>query len=314
HFQEKGVETIEECFPFKDTSTVTWINVSGIHEIEIIEKIGKHFGIHPLVQEDIVNTKQRPKMESFEDHIFVTLKMIYYDEEKNGLSVEQIGLIFGANFVISFQETEGDVFESIRNRLRKGKSRIRKLGSDYLAYSLLDSIVDNYILVLEKLAEKLECLEEEEVTNPTPSSLKTLRSLKMDILPLRKVIWSLRETIGDLQHDDTPLIKESTRIYISDIYDHITQAVDTIETFRDMISGMLDIYLSSMSNKTNEIMRVLAIMASVFIPLTFIASIYGMNFQYMPELGWVVGYPMALLIMTAVGTLLFVYFRRKKWL
>lgn len=313
-FQEKEVETIEECFPFKDKPTVTWINIDDIHQVEIMEKIGAHFGIHSLILEDIMNTVQRPKIEDFEDYIFVAVKMIYYDEKENETNAEQVSLIIGPNFVISFQEKEGDMFNPVRERVRKNKGRIRKMKADYLAYALIDTIVDHYFVVLEKLGEKIEGMEEALVTNPTPETLQTIHTLKRELIFLRKSIWPLREVISVLERGESPLIHESTGIYLRDVYDHTIQVVDTIETFRDMVSGMLDIYLSSISNKMNEVMKVLTIIATIFIPLTFVAGLYGMNFKYIPELEWHWGYFAVLFVMVIIGFGMVLYFRNKKWL
>jgi magnesium transporter len=313
-FQEKEVETIEECFPFRDTPTITWINIDGLHEVQIIEKIGKHFSIHPLILEDILHTGQRPKMEDFEDHIFLVVKMFYYDEKDNEIKMEQVSLLLGPNFVISFQEREGDIFNSIRERIRNHKGRIRRMKADYLGYALLDTIVDNYFIILEKIGEDIENIEEELVTRPTPETLQTIHNLKRELIVLRKSIWPLREVVNSLERGESPLINEATGVYLRDVYDHTIQVIDTIETFRDMVSGMLDIYLSSISNKMNEVMKVLTIIATIFIPLTFVAGIYGMNFEFMPELKWHWGYFAALLVMVAVAVIMVFYFRRKRWL
>jgi len=313
-FQEKEIRTIEESFHFRDTSTVTWINIDGIHEVEIIEKIGSHFGFHPLMLEDIVNTGQRPKLEDFEDYIFIVLKMLYFDEKAGEINAEQVSLIIGSNFVISFQEKEGDVFNHIRERIRSAKGRIRKTGADYLAYSLLDAIVDNYFLILEKSGERIGAMEEKVVANPTPQTLQIIHHLKRDIIFLRKSVWPLREVVNVLERSESKLIKKTTRIFLRDVYDHAIQVIDTIETYRDMVSGILDIYLSSVSNRMNEVMKVLTIIATIFIPLTFIAGIYGMNFQYMPELGWRFGYAMVWFVIGIVSFIMIAYFKRKKWL
>jgi magnesium transporter len=313
-FQEKEAKTIEECFPFKEKPTVTWINIDGIHDVEVIEKIGKHFDVHPLVLEDILNTGQRPKMEDFDDYIFVVLKMLYFDEEDDEIKAEQISLILGSNFVISFQERQGDIFNPLRERIRNGKGRSRKMGSDYLAYALVDSIVDNYFMVLEKLGEKIEDIEEELVSNPTPETLQTIHNLKREMIFLRKSIWPLREVVNSLERGESSLIKESTGIYLRDVYDHTIQVIDTIETFRDMLSGMLDIYLSSISNRMNQVMKVLTIIATIFIPLTFVAGIYGMNFHFMPELQWRWAYFVVLFAMAIIAIGMVIYFRRKRWL
>ena len=313
-FEEKEAKTIEESFPFKDKPTVTWINIDGLHEVEIIEKLGSHFGLHPLLLEDILNTDQRPKMEDYGDYIFVVLKMLYSGENKDEIEAEQVSLILGSNFVISLQEREGDVFDPIRDRIRKSKGRIRKTGSDYLAYALLDAIVDNYFLILENVGEKIEDTEQQLATNPSPETLQYIRELKNEMIFLRKSIWPLRELINGLERCESTLIHESTGAYLRDVYDHTIQIIDTVESYRDMISGMVDIYLSSISNKMNEVMKVLTIFASIFIPLTFVAGLYGMNFEFMPELTWHWGYFALLGFMAVVGIGMLVYFKRKRWL
>jgi len=313
-FEEKEARTIEECFPFKDKPTITWMNIDGLHQVDIIEKIGKNFDFHPLLLEDILNTEQRPKIEDFETHIYIVLKMIYYDDITNEIISEQVSIIFGQNFVISFQEKEGDVFNSIRERIRTGKGRIRKMGADYLAYSLIDAIVDSYFIILEKLGENIEDVEETMIANPTPETLHAIHRLKRKMISLRKSVWPLREVVSALERSDSSLIQEPTRIYLKDVYDHTIQVIDTVETFRDVLSGMLDVYLSSISNKMNEIMKVLTIIATIFIPLTFIAGVYGMNFEYMPELKWRWGYSVVWFVMLIIGISMLVYFRKKKWL
>lgn len=313
-FQEKEVTTIEEAFPFRDTSTVTWINIDGVHNTEMIEKIGKHFALHPLLLEDIAHTEQRPKMEDFKEYIFVVLKMLYYDENGAEIIVEQVSLILGKNFVISFQEREGDVFNPIRERIRGAKGRIRKMEADYLAYALIDAIVDHYFLILEKVAERIENLENELVSRPTSETLRAIHNLKREMIFLRRSVWPLREVISGLGRRESVLIKKSTELYLRDVYDHTIQVIDTVESFRDMVSGMLDTYLSSISNKMNEVMKVLTIIATIFIPLTFIAGIYGMNFQFMPELGWRWGYFTILCVMALVVIGMVIYFKKKNWL
>jgi magnesium transporter len=313
--QEKEPKTIEECFPFKDLPTVTWVNIDGLHDIRIMEKIGKHFGLHPLVLEDILNTEQRPKIEDFDQYLFIVLKMLFCDENDGEIRAEQVSIILGPNFVLSFQERVGDIFNPLRERIRSAKGRVRKMGPDYLAYNLLDAIVDNYFVVLEKLGEQIEGMEEELVTNPTPETLQKIHNLKREMIFLRKSVWPLREVVSRLERGESELIKDSTGIYLRDVYDHTIQVIDTIETYRDMLSGMLDIYLSSISNRMNQVMKVLTIIATIFIPLTFVAGIYGMNFEYMPELKWHWFYPKAFwLVMLGVAALMLVYFRRKRWL
>jgi len=313
-FQEKVVKKVEECFPFKDKPTVTWINIDALHQVDIIEKLGKHFGLHPLVLEDIVNTDQRPKIEDFVTYLFFVLKILSYNIQENDVVSEQLSLILGTNFLISFQEYPGDNFEPIRERIRNDKGRVRKMGVDYLAYTLVDAIIDNYFLILEQIGDKIEAIEDVLVTDPKPETLQTLHTLKREMILIRKSIWPLREVINRLERWETPLIQKATTIYLRDVYDHTIQVIDTIETYRDMLSGMLDIYLSSVSNRMNEVMKVLTIIATIFIPLTFIAGIYGMNFN-MPELQWPGAYPyMFYFILIVIGLLMLTYFRRKKWL
>ena len=313
-FEEREAQAVEECFPFKDKPTITWINIDGIHDVEVIGKIGAHFDLHSLILEDIVNTGQRPKLEDFGNYIFIVLKMLYYSEEKNEIEAEQVSLIVGSNCVISFQECVGDVFDPLRERIRQAKGRVRKAGADYLAYALIDSIVDNYFVVLEQLGERIEDVEQELAANPAVETLQSIRVLKKEMIFLRKSVWPLREVVNSLERGELSIIHKSTAIYLRDVYDHTIQIIDTVESYRDMLSGMLDVYLSSISNKMNEVMKVLTIFASIFIPLTFVAGIYGMNFSFMPELGWPWGYFAALGFMALVGILLLVYFRRKKWL
>jgi len=315
NFQEKVISSIEEVFSFRREPSITWLNVDGVHQPEIIEQVGKSFGLHPLVAEDIASTGQRPKMEDFDDYIFVVLRMLMFDEKENETKTEQVSILFGRDFVVSFQErADGDVFDPIRERLRSNKGKIRKLGADYLAYSLIDAIVDNYFVILEKLGETIEDVEEKVVANPTAETLQTIHDLKREMIFLRKSVWPLREVINRLERSESPLINKSTCVYLRDVYDHTIQVMDAVETFRDMLSGMLDIYLSSVSNRMNEVMKVLTVIATIFIPLTFVAGIYGMNFRYMPELEQAWCYPAVLVLMLAVALLMVVYFRRKKWI
>ena len=314
YFEEREVKNVEECFPFKDKPTVSWINIDGLHEIEVFEKLGKCFEIHPMVLEDILNTDQRPKMEDLEKHIFLILKMLFIDEKTNEIHSEQVSLIFGDNFVISFQESIGDVFDAVRERIRKGKGRIQKMGPDYLVYCLIDAIIDNYFIILEKIGDKVESLEEDLVDNPKTEIIQMIYTLKREMIYLRKSVWPLRELINGLLREESKLVKKETHIYLRDLYDHTIQTIDTIETFRDMISGMLDIYMSSISNKMNEVMKVLTIFAAIFIPLTFIAGVYGMNFKYMPELSIPWAYPAVWVIIIIVAVTLLGFFRFKKWI
>ncbi len=311
---ERVAKKVEDCFPFKEKPTVTWLNIDGVHDVEIIEKIGKHFELHPLIMEDIVNTEQRPKLEDMDHYIFCVLKMLSYDETVNIIKTEQISLVLGGNFAILFQEREGDVFDPVRERIRNAKGRFRRSGSDYLAYALIDSVVDSYFHVLEKIGDKIETLEDELVSDPRPDTLQTIHELKREMIFLRKSVWPLREVISGLERGGSELIHEATIPFFRDVYDHTIQVIDTIESYRDMVSGMLDTYLSSISNRMNEVMKVLTIMATIFIPLTFIAGIYGMNFEYMPELKWPWGYFGVWFVMVLVALAMFAYFRKKRWL
>jgi len=314
HFQERETKAIEECLLFKDKPTVTWINIDGLHRIDILEKLGECYGLHPLILEDILNTDQRPKVDDHGDYLYIVLKMLH-DKGKGGqIEAEQISLIVGPNFVFSFQENEGDVFDPVRERLRNGKGRIRKMGADYLAYSLLDAVVDYYFVILEKLGERIEFLEEGLVTDPQTQTLREIQTLKREMLFLRKALWPLREVVGALERGESPLFQKTTEVYLKDVYDHTIQVIDTIETFRDMLSGMLDIYLSSISNRLNAVMKVLTIIATVFMPLTFLAGVYGMNFKHMPELEWRWGYPLLWAVMIGIGGFMLLYFKKKKWL
>jgi len=314
HLQEREVKEIEECFPFKETPTVTWINIDGVHDVGFIQKLGEHFDLHPLIIEDIVNTQQRPKMEESEDYIYIVLKMLYVDEESKETQVEQVSLVLGENYVISFQEREGDIFNSIRTRIRNGKGRIRKMEPDYLAYALLDSVVDHYFTILEKDGEKIEELEDKVVADPRPETLQEIHRLKREMIFLRRSVWPLRELVNSLERSESGLIHKSTRIYLRDVYDHTIQVIDTLETYRDMLSGMHDTYLSSISNRMNEVMKVLTIIATIFIPLTFIAGVYGMNFEFMPELKWRWAYFGVWGVIFVVAVAMVIYFKRRKWL
>ncbi|MCX9083702.1 MAG: magnesium/cobalt transporter CorA [Candidatus Methanoperedens sp.] len=314
HVLEKEVKFVEESFPFKDKPTVTWINIEGIHEIEIIDKIGKYFGVHPLILEDILNTEKRPKMEDFENYIYITLKILKSASDNERILSEQISFIIGSNFVISLLEGKDEIFGHVKERIRNGKGLIRKMGPDYLAYTLIDTIVDNYFIIMEKFGEKIEIMEEELVKDPTPDTLKLLHDTQRELILLRKSVWPLREVVNNTLRGGSKLIHESTLIYLRDVYDHTIEIIDMIEGLRDMVSRMFDIYLSSISNKMNEIMKVLTIIATIFIPLTFIAGVYGMNFEYMPELKWEWGYPAIWVVMISLGVLMMGYFKKNKWI
>lgn len=314
-FLEKEVATVEECFPFKETSTVTWINVDGVRDASVIEKLGARFGIHPLVLEDIMTTTQRPKTEDLGTSLYVVLRMIEYSEQCVETTADQLSLILGPNYVLTFQETAGDCLDPVRDRIRSGKGRIRKQGPDYLAYAVIDSVVDNYFFVLEKLGERIDTLEEQLIAEPRRELLGEIHGLKREMIELRKSVWPLREVVSGLERSESPLIKESTGLFLRDLYDHAIQVIDTVESFREMLSSMVETYLSSLSNRMNEIMKVLTIISTIFIPITFLVGLYGMNFtRQMPEFGWRWGYVFVLaLIVGSVGGML-AFFRKRKWL
>ena len=311
--EEREVKTVEECFRYKQTPTVSWINVVGLHP-KVIQTLGEHYGIHPLIQEDILNTDQRPKLEEFESYLYIVFKRLAVNGSAGQIASEQISLIVGDTFLLSFQESLGTVFNSVRERLRGGAGRMRKMDTDYLAYSLLDATVDHYFTAMEEVGEEIGILEEQLLKHPTPKTSSAIHRLKREMIFLRKAIWPLREVIGGLIRSESRLVKAQTRTYLRDVYDHIVQLIDTVETFRDLLSGMLDVYLSAMSNRLNEVIKVLTIITTIFIPLTFIAGIYGMNFEYMPELGHPFGYPGVLIVMAAVGLGMVAFFKKKKWM
>jgi len=312
--KEQEVANLDEAFAYLDQNTVSWINIDGLHQVELLEQIGARFQIHPLVLEDVLNTEHRPKLEDYDAYLFLVLKMLFFDEATKEIRAEQVSMILGPNYVLSFQEQRGDVFEAVRERIRNKKGRIRKAGADYLAYALIDAIVDSYYAILEQVSDQIEFLDEELVVDPTSGTLGKIHHFKREMILLRKSVWPLRELISALQREGTPLVQKSTGIFLRDVYDNTIQAVDTVETFRDILSSMVDLYLSSMSNRMNEIMKVLTIIATIFIPLTFIVGVYGMNFVYMPELKWHWGYPTIWGVMIAIAGGLLWFFKRKKWL
>ncbi|AOW21830.1 magnesium/cobalt transporter CorA [Urechidicola croceus] len=313
-YSEKICEQPSDCFEFKDSETVSWINIDGLHDTEVIAKIGNHFDLHSLTIEDVLNTNHRPKIEEFQNHIFITLKMLGISKNKTGIVHEQVSFILGKNWIISFQEQEGDIFDSIRMRLKERKGIIRDKGADYLFYRLIDTVVDNYFYVTDYISDVSEKLEEKILISPTQESLREIQKLKKQLINLRKITNPLREVVSTIEKDANDLIEESTGPYFRDVYEHIIQINDTIETQRDMASSIMDLYLTGVSNKMNEVMKLLTIIATIFIPLTFIAGIYGMNFEHMPELHWKYGYHIAWGIMILITLIMVIYFKKKKWL
>ncbi len=297
---------------------VLWIDVVGLHEVELVRALGEQFGLHPLALEDVLNTGQRPKMEPYEDHIFMVMKLMHFST--GHVESEQISFFLGAGFVLTFQEIPGDVFEPVRQRLRMAQGRIRRMGPDYLTYALLDSLVDHCFPVLEDFGERLEDLEKEVVEEPDRETVGLVHAAKRDLLVLRRATWPQREVVSALERFESPLVSREIRIFLRDLYDHTVQVMDMVETYRDLATGLLDIYLSSVSNRMNEVMKVLTVLASIFIPLTFLAGIYGMNFDpkashwNMPELEWAYGYPAFWVVTVVIVIGMLLIFKKKKWL
>jgi len=312
--EEQSIQSTDEILQYIDKDTVTWLNVEGLKDVELVESIGEILTIHPLVLEDILNTHQRPKFEEYDDYLYIVLKGLALENEKFAVSYEQISILVLNNFVVTFKEKHDDIFVPLKQRLKNGKGRIRKLGSDYLAYAILDTIVDQKFILLDSLDEVIESTEEELLTNPTSETLVTIQRIKRELIYIRKSVSPLRELLAAALRSESVLIREETHIYFRDVFDHVLRITESIESHRDMLSGLLDIYISSVSNKMNEVMKVLTVFASIFIPLTFIAGIYGMNFEYMPELKWRWAYPTLWVSFIFIPTVLLIYFKRKKWL
>jgi len=312
-FQEKLIDINKMSPLIASKSKIHWIAVGGIHDVDIINKLGDIFGLHPLVLEGILNTDNRPKIENYDKYTYVVAKLLLYDEKQNEFTTEQESFILGENYVISFSERKTEIYSTVQERIRKGAGHTRKMGADYLLYSLLDVIVDNYFNVLEKLSDEIELAEDELISNPSPDTLKVIHKFKRQMLYMHKAVWPLREVIGVMERNEIILMKESTSIYMRDLYDHVIQIMETVETLRDILSSMLDMYLSSISNRMNEVMKILTIISTVFIPLTFITGVYGMNFSHMPELNWLFMYPILWIIMISIAVLMLSFFKKKKW-
>ncbi len=292
---------------------IRWLNVEGLTEVEVLEAVGTVFKLHPLILEDILNTDQRPKVEVSDEYVYISAKMLLFNAETDEIDIDQVSFVLGKNYVVSISEKDTDVFEPVVKRLQQGMSRFRKLGADYLVYSLLDIIVDNYFTVLEKFGDKVEYVEDEMVGRSQSYTLQTIHKLRRQLLFFHKAIWPLREILSFLQRGECLLVKETTEIYLRDLYEHVVQVMDTTETIRDILSGLMDIYLSSTSNRMNEIMKVLTIISTVFMPLSFIVGVYGMNISNMPELQWPWMYPVLWLVMIGISTSMLIFFKRKKW-
>jgi magnesium transporter len=313
-FNEQRPVSWEECAPSERTDIVRWIHVQGVHDITLIQNIGTNFKIHPIILEDIVHTQQRPKIELLSESIYVILRTFEYNTEDNTLDSEQLSFLLGNRYLISFQESDKPLFEQVKNRISNNLGRLRKGGSDFLTYSLFDMITDNYFVILDELSERIEALEDEVVENPTNETLQDIHSLKRNIITLRRNIWPIRDITGKLLRESSSLIEASNQIYLRDLNDHAIQINDLLETYREILTGIMDIYLSKVSNRMNEVMKALTVISTIFIPLTLIASIYGMNFRVMPELDNPWSYPLLLVIMLFLGITLTLYFRQKKWI
>ena len=320
HYDENSCRELadvssEQCHQAVAEPGVSWINVSGIHDTALIETLGKAFDFHSLTLADIVNTAQRLKVEEFKNYLFIVMKMLSCNDDSSELNIEHVSLILGQNYVISFQEAPGDVFDSLRDRIRSGKGRIRTMKADYLAYALMDAVVDNYFIAAERIGDRLEIIDDKILSDPRHEDMRAIHLLKLDILNMRKAAWPLREEISTLSKYEGQDIKTSeTAVYWRDLYDHTIQIIDMVENFREILGGIHDTYLSSLSNRMNEIMKMLTVMATVFIPLTFIAGVYGMNFENMPELKWHYSYYVVLGGMFLITVGMLAYFRRKKWI
>ncbi|PHR49242.1 MAG: magnesium and cobalt transport protein CorA [Fluviicola sp.] len=311
--EEKSFSDISKAIDFVDSSDkVSWINIEGIHDVETIEKVMLHFNLHRLTGEDILSVGQRPKLDDYSNYLHVVLRMFMLVE--NEIEDEQITLVLTQKCLVTFQEKPGDVFNFVRRRLNEGKGQIRTRGADYLHYALIDSVVDHYFIILENFGDKIEDLEIELLDRPTDDVLKRLHHLRREALQLRRNVYPLREVVSRLEKQEADFINPETRLFVRDLYDHTIQVIETVEVFRDSASGLLDLYMNSISNKMNGIMKLLTIVSTIFIPLTFIAGVYGMNFQHMPELEYRFGYGVAMLVMFVIAVIMVIFFKRKKWL
>lgn len=312
--QEWDITDVAACRELLNQSTVSWLNFTGLHDVERLRRIGEVFQIHPLVLEDIAHTEQRPKIEDLTDYVFVVVRMLYRRAQDQQVVSEQVSLIVGRGYVLTFQEIEGDVFGIIRDRIRAARGRVRSMGPDYLAYALIDAIVDNYFVVLEDIGSAIDDLQEKVFRHSDSSTLRELHRLRSEMIFIRKALWPMREVVSALEKNDGGLIAAETHPYLRDVYEHTVQVIDTIEMLRDMLTAALEIYMSSAGNRMNQIMQVLTVIATIFIPLTFIAGVYGMNFEIMPELKWRYGYAGVWAVMLAVAIAMLSFFRRRKWL
>jgi len=314
HFEERIIEDYRECLGERDPGMVTWINVNGLHDTEMLKEIGSHFGLHPLVLEDIVNTHQRPKVDEFTGYIYIVSRMLSFDADKLALTSEQISFVLADGLLLTFQERPGDVLEPVRERLRHGKGKIRINGAGYLAYALLDAVVDQYFSVLEALGDKIEFLEESMLVNPDLEDMQRTHFLKRELVLLRRAAWPMREVVSALMRGEYEFFGSHVSPFLRDLYDHVIQVAEAVDLYRDILSGLQDLSMSSMSNRMNDVMKVLTIFASIFVPLTFVAGVYGMNFEHMPELSWRWSYPVFWAAIVVLISVMLMFFRRRRWL
>lgn len=312
NYSETIVDSVEECFHSKDNDKISWINIDGIHMAKTIEAIGKHFGLHHLLLEDIMNTQHRPKVEEFEDIYFVTLRMLRIEE--GVLLSEQLSLVLGSNWLISFQQREGDVFDNLRNYLKEGKGQLRSKGHDYLMYRLIDTVVDNYFHVTDHFGVLVDELEEEVLNDKKEDPVKDIQEIRKELLTIKRAVTPLREVLVQMQNETSDLFEKATYRYLRDVYEHVIQAQENVENQQQSLSGITDLHLNRTSYKMNQVMQLLTIISTIFIPLTFIAGVYGMNFNNMPELSWKYSYLTVWIIMVCLAVLMILFFRRKKWL
>ena len=312
--EERTLDSIEDCFELADAPPVTWVNIDGLHDVSIAEAVRERFGVHPLALEDVLSPTQRPKVEEYPSHLLIVVRMLSFDRETESIVSEQVSLVVGPSYLFSFQERKGDVFEPVRERIRSARGRIRGRGTDYLAYALIDTLVDSYFGIIEHIGDLIEELEEQALGDATLQTMHRIHHLRREMLVLRRAVWPLREAVGQLYRGETELIEEETQLFFRDIYDHSVQVIDTVETMRDLLSGAMDLYMTGVSNRMNEVMKVLTIIATIFIPLSFFAGLYGMNFEYMPELAFRWAYPTLLAVMAAIALGMLWLFRRRGWL
>ncbi|HET6463568.1 MAG TPA: magnesium/cobalt transporter CorA [Candidatus Krumholzibacteria bacterium] len=306
---------IEDTYALRDSESVSWIDIEGLHDTDLLAKFGEHFGLHPLVLEDILNTHQRPKLEEYEDYFYIVARMLIAGKTPTDpVHSEQVSFILGKHFIATFQEIPGDVFDPVRHRVEQGRGRSRKSGADYLLYTLLDAIVDNYFVLLQSMADRIESVEQSVVWKPQRGDLDKIHKFRRELVYMRRNVWPLRDVVASLDRTDSDLIAEETRVYLRDLHDHVVQVIDAIENFRDVLMSLQDLYMSGISNRTNEIIRVLTIISTIFVPLTFLAGVYGMNFHYFPELAWKYSYLCFWIVSLVVVISLIAFLRRRNWL